>query len=78
MIDIFMNIFCIIVFTIFISLVIWIIIGGLILTPFAGIINKLEPMDCSYSPNADTLRQMVLWPYMLFKVYKYKKQESKE
>lgn len=69
------DIFYIIVFTIFISFMIWISIGGLILTPFAGTINKLET---GYNPRIDTLRQMVLWPYILFKVYKYKKQESKE
>ncbi len=66
------NIFFVTMFTIYISLMIWIIIGGLILTPFAKIINELEPMDCSYSPKTDTLRQMITWPYMLFKIYKKK------
>lgn len=66
------NILLLTVFIIFMSLMTWIIIGGLILMPFSGIIVKIEP-SCYEYDNSGSLRQMVTWPYMLFKIYKYKK-----
>jgi len=67
------DIFFVTMFIIFMSLVGWIVIGGLILMPFSGIIVKIEP-SCYEFDNSGPLRQMVTWPYMLFKIYKYKKE----
>lgn len=74
-----MDIFSTTIFTAwfaYMALMIWIIIGAAILTPCVNIINKIEPMDCSYNDKIDALRQIVVWPYILYKVYKYNKENQ--
>lgn len=74
-----MDIFSITFFTawfVYIALLIWIIIGAKILTPFISIINKIEPMDCVYYNKTDAFRQIIVWPYMLFKIHRYNKEKK--
>ena len=64
------EIFCEIIFTVFIALMLWIVIGCFVLTPFAAASNKIGGYQYCYSKSQETLKQAVTWPYVLYKIYK--------
>lgn len=66
--------FCIIGLGVIAIVYLWVGVGGIILMPFADVCNKLDPPDTSYNTKADTVRQMITWPYMIYKIYKYKQE----
>lgn len=68
-----METFVLIFFGLLISFMIYFIIGCMILMPFAGVLCKMEPMANSYNDKIDSLRQIILWPYTLLKIKRYKK-----
>ena len=63
-------------FSLFLIFLGWFSFGCIVLTPFAGILNNINKYDCCYNRKTETAKEAVLWPYMLFKIYKYKKDDN--
>lgn len=55
-------------------------IGCIILIPFIDIIIKVSPTKSKsgYSTDQENLKQIITWPRMLYKIYKYKRNKNGE
>ena len=66
----------IIVWFIFMCFIGWFTIGCIILIPFMNTIIKVDPTKHSYNAHQENLRQIITWPYMLYKIYKYRREHE--